>query len=61
MKLVDIQTERVHHPSKLGEGQVGETGKKKLAQVCKNLSLGFKMPMEAIEGTYMGKACPLLV
>ncbi|CAD7691270.1 unnamed protein product [Nyctereutes procyonoides] len=37
---------------------LGETGKEKLPRYYKNISLGFKMPKEAIEGTYIDKKCP---
>ncbi|KAH0509661.1 40S ribosomal protein S11 [Microtus ochrogaster] len=34
-----------------------ETGKEKLPRYYKNISLGFKMPKEAIKGTYIIKKC----
>uniref|UniRef100_A0A8C8UK38 Small ribosomal subunit protein uS17 n=1 Tax=Peromyscus maniculatus bairdii TaxID=230844 RepID=A0A8C8UK38_PERMB len=37
---------------------LGETSKGKLPQYYKNISLGFKTPKEAIEGTYIDKKCP---
>ncbi|KAL1781417.1 40S ribosomal protein S11 [Sigmodon hispidus] len=37
---------------------LGETGKEKLPRYYKNVSLGFKTPKEAIEGTYIDKKCP---
>ncbi|XP_077765198.1 mirror-image polydactyly gene 1 protein isoform X3 [Canis aureus] len=37
---------------------LGETGKEKLPRYYKNISLGFKTPKKAIEGTYIDKKCP---
>uniref|UniRef100_A0A8C8Z2V3 Small ribosomal subunit protein uS17 N-terminal domain-containing protein n=1 Tax=Prolemur simus TaxID=1328070 RepID=A0A8C8Z2V3_PROSS len=36
-------------------------GKENLPEYYKNISLGFMMPKEDIEGTYIDKKCPSLV
>nr|XP_060627587.1 small ribosomal subunit protein uS17-like [Anolis sagrei ordinatus] len=35
-----------------------DTGKEKLPRYYKNIGLGFKIPKDAIEGTYIDKKCP---
>ncbi|XP_030102878.1 40S ribosomal protein S11-like [Mus musculus] len=61
--MADIQTERAYqkHPKIFQNKKqvlLGETGKEKLPRYYKNIGLGFKMPKEAIEGTYIDKKCP---
>ncbi|XP_039096169.1 40S ribosomal protein S11-like [Hyaena hyaena] len=63
-KTVDIQTESAYQkqPTVFQNKKrvlLGEAGKEKLPQYYKNIGLGFKMPKEAIEGTYIDKKCPL--
>ncbi|XP_031194554.1 40S ribosomal protein S11-like [Mastomys coucha] len=61
--MADIPTERAYQkqPTIFQNKKrvlLGETGKEKLSQHYKSLGLGFKMPKEAIEGTYIDKKCP---
>ncbi|KAB0394557.1 hypothetical protein E2I00_013239 [Balaenoptera physalus] len=61
--MVDIQTEHVYRKQLIifqnkNRVLLGETIKEKLPQDNKNISLGFKTPKEAIEGTYIDKKCP---
>ncbi|CAO2613191.1 40S ribosomal protein S11 [Lemmus lemmus] len=61
--MVDIQTECAYQKqSTIFQNKkrvlLGETSKEKLPRYYKNIGLGFKMPKEAIEGTYIDKKCP---
>ena len=61
--MVDIQTEHAYQkqPTIFQNKKrvlLGETGKEKLPPYYKNIALGFKMPKEAIKGTYIDKKCP---
>ncbi|XP_031232324.1 40S ribosomal protein S11-like [Mastomys coucha] len=61
--MTDIQTDRAcqKQPTIFQNKNrvlLGEISKGKLPQYYKNISLGFKTPKEAIEGTYIDKKCP---
>ncbi|KAL1764381.1 40S ribosomal protein S11, partial [Sigmodon hispidus] len=61
--MADIQTECAYQKqSTIFQNKqgvlLGETGKEKFPEYYKNVGLGFKMPKEAIEGTYIDKKCP---
>ncbi|KAF3824630.1 hypothetical protein GH733_009964 [Mirounga leonina] len=60
--MEDIQTERACQKQPTifqnkKRAPLGETGKEKLPPYYKNISLGFKMPKEATEGTDIVKKC----
>ncbi|EGW08653.1 40S ribosomal protein S11 [Cricetulus griseus] len=61
--MEDIQTESAYQkqPATFQNKKrvlLGETGKENLPRYYKNIGLGFKMPKEAIEGTFIDKKCP---
>ncbi|KAK7805463.1 hypothetical protein U0070_017746, partial [Myodes glareolus] len=61
-KMADIQTKHAYQKQPIIFHNkkyvlLGETGKEKLPQCYKNISLGFKTPKEAIEGPCIDKKC----